>query len=105
MQASRPLGSVALKMFCWMLANVGVRFGVGPVRLLSFSSHALPASTAKAVATYIVARRIRNDLQELSFGRKCSASVKHGWCHSALRHARLIYATFLGKRRSRAPDF
>jgi hypothetical protein len=50
MHACRPLLSVVLKMFCWMLEKVGCRSGVGPARSLRLSSQ-LDAPTARAAAS------------------------------------------------------
>src|SRR4051812_9770230 len=54
--ARRPEESVVSKISCWMLENVGSRFGVGPVRLESFSSQPAAVSTNTKAAAPSIAR-------------------------------------------------
>src|SRR5262245_23533116 len=56
--AARPVESVDVKMVLWMLLKVGARLGVGPVRLLSFSSHAMSPRSAHPYARLKNARLI-----------------------------------------------
>jgi hypothetical protein len=81
MHACRPLLSVVLKMFCWMLEKVGCRSGVGPARSLRLSSQPeAPIARAAASRHCLRAEVIQKDSHHHARGARADVRAVAGAC-------------------------